>query len=52
MKKLEVITKPKHDSKLYKLITEMTEDLREKDVSEKLIKKYLTFEVKRIISEA
>lgn len=52
MKKLRIITKPKHDSKLYKLITKMTEDLREKDISEKLIKEYLTFEVKRIISEA
>jgi hypothetical protein len=47
-----LLTKPQHTSRLYKLITQMTEDLREKGVSEESIEKYLTLEVKQIISEA
>jgi nitrogen fixation/metabolism regulation signal transduction histidine kinase len=47
-----LLTKPQHISRLYKLITQMTEDLREKGVSEESIEKYLTLEVKQIISEA
>jgi hypothetical protein len=46
-----LLTKPKHDSKLYKLITQMTEDLREKGVCKKQIKEYLILEIKQIISE-
>lgn len=46
-----LLTKPKHDSKLYKLITQMTEDLRVKGVCKKQIKEYLTLEIKQIVKE-
>jgi hypothetical protein len=53
MEKIEIqlATKSGHDSKLYKIITQITEDLREKKYDDKSIEKFLISFVKETIKE-
>jgi hypothetical protein len=53
MKDIEMDIKAKHESQLYKLITNISEDLRdEKGYSEEEIKIFLLERVKQIINES
>jgi hypothetical protein len=49
----EGITKSNHMGRLYKIITDMSEDLRDKKgYSEEEIKEFLTEQVNRIVNES
>ena len=53
MEKIEIqlATKSGHDGRLYKIITQMTEDLREKGYNDEEIENFLISFVKEIIME-
>jgi hypothetical protein len=53
MKQIEFDIKTKHESQLYKLITDISEDLRdEKGYSEEEIKIFLLKRIEQIINES
>ena len=53
MKKIEIqlATKSGHDSKLYKIITQIAEDLREKKYNDESIERFLISFIKETIKE-
>jgi hypothetical protein len=53
MKQIEFDIKTKHESQLYKLITDISEDLRdEKEYSEEEIRTFLVKMIEQIINES
>jgi hypothetical protein len=48
---LTIMNKASYDSILYRVITNITEDFRKKDVSDKMIEKFLTQFIKDTMKE-